>query len=254
MAVLSRPGSTALGLSTLTTLAGGVVSVHLWLRAFTGGVEAAVPAPSVVAIDREVVPALLDLGAPRRAASGRSVDGLPSGPGRAQAPGQTPAASDGAASERTTPTGSDAVRPPSAPGAPAPPAPPPPAPPQPAPPGGGGGSGPAAIPPSPPAVQPAPPTPAAAPQPKPADPSPSVAGKKPKHERRPHVTATQARPAVPAHRQDPPPVPPAATPAVPAVPPTHAATASGPPPSASANGHGKPDDPGGHEANPGKKP
>ena len=87
MSVLSRVGSGALGVSALTTLAGGVVSVHLWLRALTGSVDVVVSAPSSVAWDREVVPTFVDPRRPLRADSGRSVDARPSLASAARCPG-----------------------------------------------------------------------------------------------------------------------------------------------------------------------
>ncbi len=252
MSVLSRVGSGALGVSALTTLAGGVVSVHLWLRALTGSVDVVVPAPSSVAWDREVVPTLVDPRRPRRADAGRSGDARPSVAPAVSRARPTPTqvgdrtrrpARPTRAPGRPAPTpgGPRAPKPSPPPASPAPTPPPPAAPAPPATPAPGG-SGPALQPPSQPqqpSPRPQPPQPQ--PQPQPPQPQPT-----PKRDRRPR--ATPAQPAVPAHRQDPP-GPPSATPAVPAIPPPHAAAHE----NRSSSSPEQSDDRGDREK-PGKKP
>ncbi len=253
MSVLSRVGSGALGVSALTTLAGGVVSVHLWLRALTGSVDVVVPAPSSVAWDREVVPTFVDPRRPLRADSGRSVDARPSlasAVSRAR-PASTQVGDRARRPARPTGAPGRPTPAPGGPGAPAPspppatPAPTPPPPAAPAPPAtpAPGGSGPAVQPPSqPPQPSPRPQPPQTQPQPPRPQPTPSPP-RNPPLKRDGHPRATPAQPAVPPHRQDPPGTP-AATPAVPAIPPPHAAAHENRPES---------DDRGDREK-PGKKP
>lgn len=218
-----------------------MVSTYLWMQAFSGGAEVAIRPPSIDAFRRELVPALVDLAEPQRAAAGRAPVGVRVELGRAA--GRT---DDRLGAEPV-------VRP--TPG----PAPEPPAPgPGPPPPGPGPrepGTPPTApgVPPAGPTV-PEPPSSPGAPDPTPAGGSPGPTGgvrppaavqptagtpdatsaetgrKRPekaaKRERPAPAQeargATPARPAIPPRPQEQKPTTaPAATPAHPAVPPAH---------------------------------
>ena len=225
-----RLGAAGLGTLIVTALGGVAISAYLWTRAFTGGAEVVIRPPSIDAFRREIVPALIDLAEPRRAAAERAAELVRAGLNRSGGPtgdfgaavpvASPPAAPGGEPREPGTPPLAPGA-PPAGPTVPEPPATPPA--PTPTPRAAAGTAG------GPTSVQPTTPSAVAVPA-KPGRTKQRAAqrsGKPPKSERaaatlRPGGT-TPAQPATPPRPQEQKPTShPAAKPATPATPPPHA--------------------------------